>query len=91
MTSDELQNQLSQTWYREQSADDAHATIWGRPFDGCTFPLSEKERLERENAMLRAQCAAYREAIQYTVSVDKILRPDERHTRLEELLSLAND
>ena len=39
---------------------------------------------------LTQERAAHLEAMQYTVSVDKILRPDERHTRLEELLALAN-
>ena len=41
-------------------------------------------------AALESQVAALLEAVQYTVSVDKILRPDERHTRLEELLALPN-
>lgn len=39
---------------------------------------------------LTQERAAHLEAIQYTVSVDKIMRPDERHVRLEELLALAN-
>lgn len=39
---------------------------------------------------LTQERAAHLEAMQYTVSVDKILRPDERHTRIEELLALAN-
>ena len=39
---------------------------------------------------LTQERAAHLEAMQYTVSVDKILHPDERHTRLEELLALAN-
>lgn len=39
---------------------------------------------------LMQERAAHLEAMQYTVSVDKILRPDERHTRLEELIVLAN-
>jgi hypothetical protein len=40
-------------------------------------------------AELESQVAALLEAVQYTVSVDKILRPGERHVRLEELLALA--
>lgn len=41
MTSDELQNQLSETWYRAQSADDAHDAIWGEPFEGETVRISD--------------------------------------------------
>ena len=61
------------------------------------------DEMESEKAALRAMVcavhalrklmqerAAHLEAMQYTVSVDKILRPDERHTRLEELIVLAN-
>jgi hypothetical protein len=40
MTSDELQKQLSETWHRDQSADDAHDAIWGEPFDGETVRIS---------------------------------------------------
>ena len=40
---------------------------------------------------LTQERAAHLEAMQYTVSVDKILHPDERHSRLEELLALANN
>ena len=40
---------------------------------------------------LTQERAAHLEAMQYMVSVDKILRPEERHTRLEELLALANE
>ena len=41
MTNYQLQNQLSKTWYREQSADDAHDAIWGEPFDGETVRISD--------------------------------------------------
>lgn len=59
---------------------------WGLDFwrEPMTVLAAEVVKLTKERA-------AHLEAIQYTVSVDKILRPDERHTRLEELLSLAND
>ena len=64
----------------------------------------DPDEMESEKAALRAMVcavhalrkliqerAAHLEAMQYTVSVDKILRPDEWHTRLEELLALANN
>jgi hypothetical protein len=41
MTSDELRNHLSETWYRAQSADDAHDAIWGEQFDGYTINITE--------------------------------------------------
>jgi hypothetical protein len=41
MTTDELQSQLNATWCREQSADDAHDTVWGEPFDGETVRISD--------------------------------------------------
>ena len=47
MTSDELQNQLNDTWYREQSADDAHDSIWGEPFDGYTISIEEIEKTRK--------------------------------------------
>lgn len=41
MTNQELLDQLCLTWYREQSADEAHEEIWGEPFDGYTVRISE--------------------------------------------------
>jgi hypothetical protein len=48
MTSDELQDQLSETWYRSQSADDAHDAIWGEPFDRETVRISDIAKIIRE-------------------------------------------
>lgn len=45
MTSNELLKHLGDTWYREQSADDAHDAIWGEPFEGYTVPISEIEKI----------------------------------------------
>jgi hypothetical protein len=41
MTYDQLQEQLTNTWCREQSADDAHDNIWGEPFTGETVRISD--------------------------------------------------
>lgn len=41
MTSNQLQDQLNETWIREQSADDAHDAIWGEPFEGETVRISD--------------------------------------------------
>ena len=45
MTSEQLQEQLSATWCREQSADDAHDAIWGEPFEGYTVRISDIARI----------------------------------------------
>ena len=58
MTSDELQNQLNQTWYRDQSADDAHDAIWGEPFEGYTVSITKfnelKSRVEELLSVIEA-------------------------------------
>lgn len=43
MTSDQLQQQLNETWHQLQSADDAHDAIWGEPFDGYTVKIPDIE------------------------------------------------
>jgi hypothetical protein len=50
MTRHALQERLNDTWYREQSADDASNAIWGEPFDGETVRISdfEAERTARK-------------------------------------------
>ncbi len=50
MTFDKRQEQLSETWHREQSADDAHDEIWGEPFDGYTVQICKIQKIIGESS-----------------------------------------
>jgi len=90
MNSDELQKHLSETWYRDQSADDAHNAIWGEPFDGYTVRVSEVEdmqptlarHLERERDEAREELEDWRNAAKGAENPC----PDEKHCTCVPLL-----
>ena len=65
MTRHALQERLNDTWYREQSADDASNAIWGEPFDGETVRISD---LEAERVARKALTKALMICIRYADS-----------------------
>lgn len=78
MNSDELHEQLSATWCREQSADDAHNAIWGESFDGYTVRISDIAKIidKPDYTNPEGMVRRLREIIQANVQLDT---SHERH------------
>ena len=64
MTNEELQNELDETWYRNQSADDAHDSIWGEAFQGETVYISDIKEIIDAGLSLEEMIRQLREIIE---------------------------
>lgn len=63
MTSEELQNELDETWYRNQSADNAHYSIWGEAFQGETVCIADIKKIIDAGLSLEEMIRQLREII----------------------------
>lgn len=64
MNSEELQNELDETWYRNQSTDNAHYSIWGEAFQGETVCIADIKKIIDAGLSLEEMIRQLREIIE---------------------------